>query len=51
MGQKFLNIQTNEGKDTTALYQIAEVSRPLASVSATCDKGNWVIYTLRAVSL
>ena len=45
MGQKVLNIQTNEGKDTTVLYQIAEVSRPLTSVSATCDKGNWVVYT------
>ena len=44
MGQKVLNIQTNEGKDTTVLYQIAEVSRPLTSVSATCDKGNWVVY-------
>jgi hypothetical protein len=45
MGQKVLNIQTNEGKDTTVLYQIAEVSRPLTSVSATCDRGNWVVYT------
>ena len=45
MGQKVLNVTTNEGKDTTVLYQIAEVSRPLTSVSATCDKGNWVVYT------
>ena len=45
MGQKVLNIQTNEGKDITVLYQIAEVSRPLTSVSATCDRGNWVVYT------
>ena len=45
MGQKVLNIQTNEGKDTTVLYQIAEVIRPLTSVSATCDRGNWVVYT------
>ena len=45
MGQKVLNIQTNEGKDTTVLYQIAEVSRPLTSVSATCDRGSWVVYT------
>ena len=45
MGQKVLNVQTNEGKDTTVLYQIAEVSRPLTSVSATCEKGNWVVYT------
>ena len=45
MGQKVLIIQTNEGKDSIVLYQIAEVSRPLTSVSATCDKGNWVVYT------
>ena len=45
MGQKVLNIQTNEGKDTTVLYQIAEVGRPLTSVSACCDRGNWVVYT------
>ena len=51
MGQHVLNIQTNEVKDTTVLYQIADVSRPLTSVSATCDRGNWVVYTLKAVSL
>ena len=45
MGEKVLNIQTNKGTDTTVLYQIAEVSRPLTSVSATCDKGNWVTNT------
>ena len=45
IGQKVLNIQTNEGKDIIVLYQIAEVSRPLTSVSATCDRGNWVVYT------
>ena len=45
MGQTVLNIQTNEGKDTTVLYQIAEVSRPLTSVSASCERGNWVVYT------
>ena len=45
MGQKALKVQTNEGKDTSVVYQIAEVSRPLTSVSASCDKGNWVAYT------
>ena len=43
--KQVLSIQTSEGKDTTVLYQIAEVSRPLTSVSATCDKGNRVVYT------
>ena len=45
MGQKVLNIQTNEGRDAKVLYQIAEVSRPLTSVSATCDKGNRIVYS------
>ena len=26
------------------MYQIAEVSRPLTAVSATCDSGTWVVY-------
>ena len=45
MGQMVLKHQTNEGRDTTVLYQIVEVSRPLTSVSASCDKGKWVVYT------
>ena len=48
MGQKVLKAQTNEGKDTSVLYQIAEVSRPLTSVSATCDRGDRVVYTREA---
>ena len=44
MGQKALNAWTSEGKDVNVLYQIVEVSRPLTSVSATCDKGNVVVY-------
>ena len=44
MGQKVLNVQTKEGKNTTVVYQAAEVSRPLTSVGATCDRGNWVVY-------
>ena len=45
MGQKALSIQTNEGRDATVVYQMVDVQRPLTSVSATCDKGNWVVYT------
>ena len=45
MGQQQLHVQTNEGRDATVVYQIAEVSRPLTAVSATCDSGNWVVYT------
>ena len=45
MGQQRMPVRTNEGMDSKDLYQIAEVSRPLTAVSATCDKGNWVVYT------
>ena len=45
LGQKALKVQTNEGKDTAVVYQIADVSRPLTSVGKTCDKGSWVVYT------
>ena len=44
MGPKALNAWTSEWKDVNVLYPIAEVSRPLTSVSATCDKGNVVVY-------
>ena len=45
MGQQKLKVQTNEGRDSRVVYQIAEVSRPLTAVSQTCDNGNWVVYT------
>ena len=45
MGQKALSIQTNEGRDATVVYHMVDVQRPLTSVSATCDKGDWVVYT------
>ena len=47
MGQQRLKVQTNEGRDSKVVYQIAEVSRPLTAVSQTCDSGNWVVYTPR----
>ena len=45
MGQQMLRVQTNEGRDAKVVYQIAEVSRPLIAVSATCGSGNSVVYT------
>ena len=45
MGQQLMRVQTNEGRDAKVVYPIAEVSRPLTAVSATCDQGNWVVYT------
>ena len=47
MGQQKLHVKTNEGRDSHALYQIAEVSRPLTAVSATCDARNYVVYAAK----
>ena len=44
LGQQVLNVVTNEGQEVQALYQIAEVTRPLTAGGSTCDKGNVVIY-------
>ena len=44
LGQQLLNVVTNEGYETQALFQIAEVTRPLTAVGSTCDRGNVVIY-------
>ena len=35
---------TEEGDPTEVLFQIADVSKPLVSVSAICEKGNRVIF-------
>ena len=44
MGQKVLTVVTNEGNQAKALYQVAEVTRPLTAVGSTCDQGNVVVY-------
>ena len=35
---------TEEGIETEVLFQIADVSRPLVSVSGICERGNRVIF-------
>ena len=35
---------TNEGREKKAVYQVAEVTRPLTSVGSTCGQNNFVIY-------
>ena len=35
-GQQVLEVTTNEGREKKALYQVAEVTRPLTSVGSTC---------------
>ena len=44
LGQQVLEVTTNEGREKKALYQVAEVTRPLTSVGSTCDQNNFVIY-------
>ena len=44
MGQQVLNVVTNKGHEAKALYQIAEVTRPLTAAGSTCDRGNVVVY-------
>ena len=44
LGQQVLNVVTNEGHEANALYQMAEVTRPLTAVGQTCDRGNIVLY-------
>ena len=44
MGQQVLSVGTNEGHEAQALYQIAEVTRPLTADGTTCDRGSIVVY-------
>ena len=45
LGQQTLRVQTNEGRDVKAIYQVAEnLTKCLTSVRETCDHGNWVVY-------
>ena len=44
LGEQLLNATTEDGDQTQVLYQIADVSRPLVSVSAICEMGNRVIF-------
>ena len=43
-GQQRLPIALSNGLKTVALFQVAEVSRPLVSVARMCEAGNRVIF-------
>ena len=43
-GQQRLPIALGNGVKTMALFQLAEVSRPLISVARMCEMGNQVIF-------
>ena len=44
MGERKISGYTEEGEQVQAVYQIAEVSKALGSVSRTCDRGNRVVF-------
>jgi hypothetical protein len=44
LGEQLLDAVTEAGEETNVLFQIADVSRPLVSVSAICEMGNRVIF-------
>ena len=44
LGQQRLKAVTEDGEETEVLFQIADVTKPLVSVSAICERGNRVIF-------
>ena len=44
MGEQRCKAYTENGEPTEVLFQIADVSKPLVSVSAICERGNRVIF-------
>ena len=44
LGQQRIHAATESGNPTDVLFQIAEVGKPLVSVSAVCERGNRVIF-------
>ena len=47
LGEKRLQVITEEGNRATATYQVADVTRPLCSISKVCDRGNTVTLTAK----
>ena len=44
LGEKNLEVVTNEGLQADTTFQIADVTRPLCSIAKVCDKGNVVVF-------
>ena len=44
LGQQAIHACTEDGHMTDVLFQVADVSKPLISVSALCERGNRVIF-------
>ena len=45
LGEKKVEVITNEGMKANATFQIADVTRPLCSIARVCDQGNTVVFT------
>ena len=43
-GQQLLSMYTDEGMETSVVFQLCDMTRPLLSVSAICDYGNRVVF-------
>ena len=46
LGEQILDIATEEGMEAKVKFQMAEVTRPLCSVSKICDRGHRVVFEL-----
>ena len=44
LGEKNLDVVTEEGMAAKTTFQIADVTRPLCSIARVCDKGNQVVF-------
>ena len=44
LGEKRLNVVTEDGDEMTQTFQVADVTRPLSSVGEITDKGNIVVF-------
>ena len=44
LGQQKIQACTEQGDETEVLFQIADVSKPLVSVSSICERGNRVLF-------
>ena len=47
VGQQHLRFSTEDGAAVRLTYQVADVKRPLCSISQLCDQGNRVMFTRR----
>ena len=44
LGEKSMEVVTDEGRSARATFQVADVTRALCSISRVCDQGNRVVF-------